>query len=68
MIGELPDFGRLDTCSLFSPMFQFVDHQAAHDTAAAALDALMQGPPQQPVEPVAVSRRSLLRGKVRGGA
>jgi [NiFe] hydrogenase assembly HybE family chaperone len=66
MIGELPDFGRLDTCSLFSPMFDFADHQTAHDTALAVIDKLMQVPPEVVQEPAMVSRRALLRGKMGG--
>jgi [NiFe] hydrogenase assembly HybE family chaperone len=32
--------GDYQACSLFSPMFEFADHAAAHDTAVAALEAL----------------------------
>lgn len=32
--------GDYQACSLFSPMFDFADHCAAHDTATAALAAL----------------------------
>jgi len=35
-----PVLGDYQACSLFSPMFDFADHAAARDTAAAALDAL----------------------------
>lgn len=35
--AELGDF---QSCSLFSPMFDFANHQGAHDTALQALDAL----------------------------
>lgn len=65
MIGELPGFGRLDTCSLFSPVFDFLDQQTFHDTAVAVLAALFEAPPQHQVE-VGVSRRNLLRGKTVG--
>lgn len=34
-------------CSLFSPMFDFVNQQAAMDTASAVLDQLMQENPEQ---------------------
>jgi [NiFe] hydrogenase assembly HybE family chaperone len=48
--------GDYQACSLFSPMFEFADHAGAHDTAAAALDALFdvasrdrgEAPPLQP--------------------
>lgn len=34
------ELGDYQACSLFSPMFEFKDHAAAHDTAVAALAAL----------------------------
>jgi [NiFe] hydrogenase assembly HybE family chaperone len=34
------ELGDYQACSLFSPMFEFADHAAAHDTAEAALVAL----------------------------
>lgn len=34
------ELGDYQACSLFSPMFEFADHDAAHDTAVAALTAL----------------------------
>ncbi|MDP2005851.1 MAG: [NiFe]-hydrogenase assembly chaperone HybE [Rubrivivax sp.] len=43
--GELGDY---QACSLFSPMFEFQDHAAAHDTAVAALAALFD-PALRPV-------------------
>ncbi len=38
--GRDPVLGDYQACSLFSPMFEFADQAGAHDTAAAALDAL----------------------------
>ncbi len=38
--GRDPLLGDYQACSLFSPMFEFADQAGAHDTAAAALDAL----------------------------
>ena len=67
-IGEVPDFGRLDTCSLFSPMSTFADHAMAVNTARTILDKLMVEPvpaqpaPTPPSPPQMVSRRALLRG------
>lgn len=63
MIGELVGFGRLDSCSLFSPVFDFADHKTAGDTAAAVIEALFAVPQQQQGAP-GVSRRNLLRGKM----
>jgi [NiFe] hydrogenase assembly HybE family chaperone len=38
--GHEATIGDYQACSLFSPMFDFADHAAAHDTAVAALAAL----------------------------
>jgi len=38
--NEEPGFGPFQTCSLFSPMFDFADDAGARATALAALDAL----------------------------
>ena len=39
-LSELKGFGRLASCSLFSPMSEFLDQQAARAAATAALGAL----------------------------
>jgi [NiFe] hydrogenase assembly HybE family chaperone len=39
-VSELDGFGRIASCSLFSPMDAFADQDAARATARAALDAL----------------------------
>ena len=41
LVADLDGFGRLLMCSLFSPMQDFVDHDAALATAQAAVAALM---------------------------
>jgi [NiFe] hydrogenase assembly HybE family chaperone len=41
LVAELEGFGRLLMCSLFSPMQDFVDQDAALATAKAAIEALM---------------------------
>ena len=62
--GELEGIGRVDACSLFSPVFEFSTMEAAVATAMEAadaffdLDALAEPPPSAP----AVNRRDLLRG------
>ena len=38
--GRDPALGDYQACSLFSPMFEFPDQAAAHDTAVAVLEAL----------------------------
>ena len=40
--------GDYQACSLFSPMFDFADGQAAHDTALASLDALFDVASREP--------------------
>lgn len=38
--SEVPGLGRIEACSLFSPMHEFADHAAARATAQAVLDLL----------------------------
>ena len=40
--------GDYQACSLFSPMFDFADGQATHDTALASLDALFDVASREP--------------------
>jgi [NiFe] hydrogenase assembly HybE family chaperone len=52
LVADLEGFGRLQMCSLFSPMQDFVDQDAALATAQAALAALMdEGALAQAPEP-----------------
>jgi [NiFe] hydrogenase assembly HybE family chaperone len=78
--GRDPVLGDYQACSLFSPMFDFANHQGAHDTAVAALDALFDVASREPAEvsvarptvgadptataPRAVSKRDFLFGLV----
>ncbi|MCE4070806.1 MULTISPECIES: [NiFe]-hydrogenase assembly chaperone HybE [Pseudomonas] len=55
-------FGHYQSCSLFSPMFDFIDQQQARDTARQVLALLRRRPPEQPANP---SRRSLF-GRLAG--
>ena len=56
-IGAFEDgFGAFETCSLFSPMFEFVDQAAVLATADAVLSTLRPPVP----EPVPARRRFLL--------
>ena len=41
IVGDEEGIGRYQMCSLFSPVFQFEDQEAAVATARAALEALM---------------------------
>jgi [NiFe] hydrogenase assembly HybE family chaperone len=60
MVTDLHDVGLVGSCSLFSTMLEFTDHEAAQVAANAVADALFQAeePPPAPV----VSRRQLLGG------
>ncbi len=49
IVGEEPGAGRYLMCSLFSPMFEFADQQAAVATATAALQGLMEKENHAPV-------------------
>jgi [NiFe] hydrogenase assembly HybE family chaperone len=57
--GQLEGFGRLDACSLFSPMFDFDSQSAACATAEAALAALFDPATLSPP----LDRRAVLRGR-----
>ncbi|MBT3028384.1 MAG: hypothetical protein B6D72_17050 [gamma proteobacterium symbiont of Ctena orbiculata] len=41
ILGEEEGVGRYQMCSLFSPVFEFADHETAVATAEAVMDALM---------------------------
>jgi len=66
VVSEAGDNGLIATCSLFSPMQDFRDHEAAQVAALAAADALFEpDTPDQPAEPKpapSMSRRKLLGG------
>jgi len=72
-LSEVGQMGRIASCSLFSPMFQFADMAAARATAEAALAELMlaadseeavgrRGPATTPID-----RRNFLRGTLTEG-
>ncbi|MGQ0682327.1 [NiFe]-hydrogenase assembly chaperone HybE [Bradyrhizobium sp.] len=64
-VGEVASVGRVASCSLFSPMFEFADKASALATAAAALDALMLPPSESERDHAAtgtIDRRAFLRG------
>ena len=60
IVGDLPGVGRIDSCSLFSPMQDFADMAAALDAARAAISALFE--PEPPAPAPAMDRRAFLRG------
>lgn len=64
-VSEVAPAGRIASCSLFSPMFEFADMAAARATAVAALDALMTpaGEAERDREAASsIDRRAFLRG------
>jgi [NiFe] hydrogenase assembly HybE family chaperone len=69
--SELAGFGRIASCSLFSPMTEFVDQAAARSAAQAALDALfdprlLDAPEQkEQSRERGVDRRALFGGRRR---
>lgn len=64
--------GEYLACSLFSPMFEFADHESARQTAQACLAALFDAGAVTPAEsgpkPIAetVTKRDFLRGRWHG--
>jgi [NiFe] hydrogenase assembly HybE family chaperone len=63
-VGEIEGIGRIASCSLFSPMFEFADMAAARATAEAAIAEIFDPGPEAPKTRVvsALDRRSFLRG------
>jgi len=66
VVGEIADFGRIDSLSLFSPMFEFDDPDVVRTTAEAAMAELRRAPeppkPEVREKPV-LDRRALLFGR-----
>jgi [NiFe] hydrogenase assembly HybE family chaperone len=66
VVGALDGFGRLDSMSLFSPMFRFDDPEAVTATAEAAMAELKRAPEPAKTEAPAkttLDRRALLFGR-----
>jgi [NiFe] hydrogenase assembly HybE family chaperone len=68
-----PRLGEFQTCSLFSPMHDFADHDTASLVARLALEALLDPaqaepapaePARSPAERGEVSKRDFLRGRL----
>jgi [NiFe] hydrogenase assembly HybE family chaperone len=55
IVGELPGFGRLDAASLFSPVMEFADMDAALGVAEGALEALFAPPSPRRCSPTRIS-------------
>ena len=60
VINDLHGLGLIGTCSLFSTMTEFTDHEAAQLAATSVAEALFEV--ESPPSPPAVSRRQLLGG------
>jgi [NiFe] hydrogenase assembly HybE family chaperone len=72
LAGHEAEAGDYLACSLFSPMFEFADHEAARQTAEACLTALFdpaasatpaEAPHDEVAAPAPVSKRDFLRGR-----
>ncbi|KIZ45023.1 MULTISPECIES: [NiFe]-hydrogenase assembly chaperone HybE [Rhodopseudomonas] len=65
-VGEIDGMGRIASCSLFSPMFDFADMASARANAEAAIAEIRHPAPEMPKTRVvaALDRRSFLRGAV----
>lgn len=62
--GHEPSIGRYEACSLFSPMAEFADHDAAVATARAVLEMLRRdAAPAAPLPPEQPARRGFLFGR-----
>jgi len=59
-VTDLQDVGLIGTCSLFSTMVDFTDHEAAQLAAKTIADAMFEA--EQPDPAPIVSRRQLLGG------
>lgn len=69
IVGELAGFGRLDSCSLFSPMGEFADMASAILTARKTMATLFAARTPRPgAAPGALDRRAFLRGRLNAGA
>lgn len=64
-VAELAGFGRLASCSLFSPLFDFPDQETVSATAQAAIDAVFDPGlhTTEATERPALDRRAFLRGR-----
>jgi [NiFe] hydrogenase assembly HybE family chaperone len=62
MVNELTGFGLTGSCSLFSTMSEFTDHEAAKLAAQAAADGVFQSDEPPPKQEQPISRRQLLGG------
>ncbi len=65
--GHEAGLGESHSCSLFSPVLEFTDPEAARLTAEAALAALFEEESLAD-QPRAVSKRDFLRGQVSGAS
>ncbi len=73
IVGDEPGVGRYQFCSLFSPMQEFIDQEAAEATAGEVMQAIFRAELPEQVElepdgsvqvpaPRRLTRRQLLRG------
>ncbi len=60
IMGRMEPIGALETCSLFSPMDEFPDMEAAKLAANAVAEALFEAPEEEAPKPKTVTRRFIL--------
>ncbi len=74
VVGEIDGFGRLDSASLFSPMFRFDDPEVVRAVGEAVIEEVFRAPVEAEVAtareapapaPPALDRRALLFGRRR---
>ena len=66
VVGTLDGFGRIDSVSLFSPMFDFADQETALAAAEAAITEILTAPEPEPAPTPAapaLDRRALFFGR-----
>ena len=63
--GFLEHVGKIETCSLFSPMEAFAEHAVAVEVAQEALRGLFSAETPASAEPASMSRRDFLRPTAR---
>lgn len=67
VVGEIEGFGRLDSASLFSPMFEFDDPAVVRAVAVSVMEQVLTAPePEAPPKsdaPAGLDRRALLFGR-----
>ena len=59
IVGEEPGVGKFMGCSMFSPMFEFENHEAAMATAGAVIEGLFDGENQETFQPQSLGEENV---------